>query len=179
MAREDGVRFMGYRGLVFDGRTLFVAVAGFVAALLVWGLLAAPALAQGADAQAGDAGAQAGDVDFQAVDCSQVQAAVAGQYNSGDAGAVAVQYGDATASIAQALNIDQSQVNGCLGGTGGAPTDDGTGGDVDSSADVLGDTISGKDLPNTGGVPLPAAVFGLALVAAGILSAGSIVRRGR
>src|SRR5215210_16964 len=117
MAREDGVRFMGNRGLVFDGRTLFVAVAGFVAALLVWGLLAAPALAQGTDAQAGDAGAQAGDVDFQAVDCSQVQGAVAGQYNSGDAGATAVQYGngDIIASIAQALGISQAQANACLG----------------------------------------------------------------
>jgi hypothetical protein len=178
MAREDGVSFMGHRGLVLDGRTLFVAVTGYVAALLVWGLLAAPALAQ----------ANAGDVDLQAVDCSQVQGAVAGQYNSGDAVAVQ-QYdsGTATAEIAQALNIDQSQVNSCLGGTGGAPTDngtddgtdDGTEGDVDSSADVDAATISEKPLPNTGGMPLPVAALGFALVAAGILSAGSIVRRGR
>jgi hypothetical protein len=169
MAREDGVRFMGYGGLVFDGRTLFVAVAGFVAALLVWGLLAAPALAQDANAQAGDAGAQAGDVDFQAVDCSQVQAALAGQYNSGDA--VAIQYGsaDATASIAQELGISQEQANACLSGAG----------DVDSSKGVKADTISKIPLPDTGGMPLPAAVFGLALAAAGLLSAGSIIRRGR
>ena len=173
MAREDGVRFMGNRGAVFDGRTLFVAVA----ALLVWGLMAAPAFAQ---AQAGDDVAQAGDVDFDAVDCSQVQAALANQYNSGDA--VAQQYGsgDATASIAQALNIDQSQVNGCLGDTGSNGLDNGTNkGDVDSSAGVNAETISENPLPNTGGAPLPAAIFGLALVAAGILSAGAIVRRGR
>ena len=163
---------MGHRGVVLDGRMLFVAVA----ALLMWSLIAAPAFAQDADAQAGDAGAQAGDVDFQAVDCSQVQAAVAAQYNSGDAGAVAVQYGDGniTAAIAQDLGISQAQANACLSGAGG-----GGPGDVDKSADVKADTISDIPLPNTGGVPLPAAVFGLALVAAGILSAGSIVRRSR
>jgi hypothetical protein len=172
MAREDGVRFMGYGGLVFDGRTLFVAVAGFVAALLVWGLLAAPALAQDANAQAGDAGAQAGDVDFQAVDCSQVQGAVAGQYNSGDAVAVQ-QYdsGAATATIAQNLGISQAQANACLGGN--EP------GAVNTPKGVLKDTESAIKLPNTGGMPLPVAALGLALVAAGILSAGSIVRRGR
>ena len=152
---------MGNRGLVFDGRTLFIAVAGAVAALLVWGLMAAPAFAK----------AQAGDVDFQAVDCSQVQAALAGQYNSGDA--VAVQYasGDATASIAQALGISQAQANACLAGN--EPGDVGNPGDVDA------DTISKIPLPDTGGVPLPTVAFGLALVAAGILSAGAIVRRGR
>jgi hypothetical protein len=164
MAREDGVRFMGNRGLVFDGRTLFLAVA----ALLMWSLMAAPAFAQ-AVPQAGNDGAQAGDVDFQAVDCSQVQAALAGQYNSGDA--VAIQYGsaDATASIAQELGISQEQANACLSGAG----------DVDSSKGVKADTISKIPLPDTGGMPLPAAVFGLALAAAGLLSAGSIIRRGR
>ena len=167
---------MGYRGLVLDGRMLFVAVAGVVAALLVWGLMAAPALAQ----------ATAGDVDLQSVDCSQVQAAVANQYNSGDA--VAQQYGsgNATAEIAQALDINQSQVNACLGGDG-TPTDNGTDdgadngttGDVDSSADVIADTFDKGVLPNTGGAPLPGAILGLALVAAGILSVGAIVRRDR
>ena len=166
------MRFMGNRGLVFDGRTLSVAVAGVVAALLVWGLMAAPALAQ----------ANAGDVDFQAVDCSQVQAALANQYNSGDA--VAQQYGsgDATAEIAQALGIDQSQVNSCLGGSGGTNPPGSTTktpGDTSSPDDIVPGTKSASELPNTGGVPLPAAVFGLALVAAGILSAGAIVRRGR
>jgi hypothetical protein len=171
IAREDGVRFMGYRGLVLDGRKLFVVVAGAVAALLVWGLMAAPALAQ----------ATAGDVDFQAVDCSQVQAALANQYNSGDA--VALQYnsgaatgGDATAEIAQALSIDQSQVNECLSGNDAA---DGDVGDVDKEKDVLASTVSGKELPNTGGLPLSGAVASFALVAAGILLAGSIIRRSR
>lgn len=159
---------MGNRGLVFDGRTLFIAVAGAVAALLVWGLMAAPVFAK---AQAGDDGAHAGDVDFQAVDCSQVEAALANQYNSG--GAVAVQYdsGDATATIAQALGISQAQANACLAGN--EP------GDVNNPNDVIKDTAADVKLPNTGGVPLPAAVFGLALVAAGILLAGAIVRRGR
>ena len=169
MAREDGVRFMGNRGLVFDARMLFVAFA----ALLVWVLMAAPAFAQDAAAQAGDDGAQAGDVEFQAVDCSQVQAALANQYNSGDASAVAVQYGngDITAGIAQALGISQAQANACLAGN--EP------GDVGNPGDVKAGTISKSPLPDTGGVPLPAAVFGLALVAAGILSAGALVRRGR
>ena len=168
------MRFMGNRGFVFDGRTVFVAVAGVVAALLVWGLMAAPAFAQ----------ATAGNVDFQAVDCSQVQAALANQYNSGDAGAVAVQYGDGdvTAEIAQALGIDQSQVNSCLGGTGGTNPPGSTTktpGDTNSPNDIVPGTKSASELPNTGGAPLPAVVFGLALVVAGILSAGSIVRRGR
>ena len=157
---------MGSRGSVFEGATLFIVVVGAVATLLVWGLMAAPAFAQ----------ATAGDVDLQSVDCSQVQAAVAGQYNSGDA--VAQQYisGDATAGIAQALGIDQSQVNACLSGSDAA--DDKTG-DVNSDKDVLASTISDKGLPNTGGAPLSGAVLGFALVAAGILSVGLIVRRGR
>lgn len=171
MAREDGVRFMGYRGSVLEGRTRFVAVAGFVAALLVWGLTAAPALAQ----------ATAGNVDFQAVDCSQVQAAVGGQYNSGDA--VAQQYGsgDATAEIAQALGIDQSQVNDCLsnGGTNSPGSKTKTPGDTNSPNDIVPGTKSVSELPNTGGAPLSGVVAGFALVAAGILSAGLIVRRGR
>lgn len=161
---------MGSRGSVFEGTTLFIVVVGAVATLLVWCLMAAPAFAQ----------ATAGDVDLQSVDCSQVQAAVAGQYNSGDAvaGTVAQQYssGDATAGIAQALGIDQSQVNACLSGSDAA--DDKTG-DVNSDNDVLASTISDKGLPNTGGAPLPGAVLGFALVAAGILSVGLIVRRGR
>jgi hypothetical protein len=174
---------MGHRGFVFDGRTLFVAVAGVVAALLVWGLMAAPALAQ----------ANAGDVDLQVVDCSQVQAAVAAQYNSGDAVAVAggatagdigsAANSDAVAAISQYLDISQSQVNACLGGTGGGTNPPGsttkTPGDTNSPNDIVPGTKSVSDLPNTGGVPLYGAVAGLALVAAGILSAGSIVRRGR
>ena len=153
-------------GSVFEGKTLFVAVVGAVAALLVWGMLAAPAFAQ----------ATAGDVDLQSIDCSQVQAAVAGQYNSGDAaaGTASQQYssGDATAVIAQALGIDQSQVNACLSGSDSA---DEKAGDVNSGNDVLASTISDKGLPNTGGAPLSGAVAGFALVAAGIL----IARRGR
>ncbi|HEX6710538.1 MAG TPA: hypothetical protein VF068_09400 [Rubrobacter sp.] len=172
MAREDGVRFMGYRGSVLEGRTLFVAVAGVVAALLVWSLTAAPALAQ----------AKAGNVDFQAVDCSQVQAAVAGQYNSGDAVAVQ-QYdsGTATAEIAQALGIDQSQVNDCLsnGGTNSPGSKTKTPGDTNNPNDIVPGTKSVSELPNTGGAPLSGVVAGFALVAAGILSVGLTIRRGR
>jgi hypothetical protein len=183
-AREDGVRFMGYRGLVLDVRTLFVVVAS----LLVWGLAAAPAFAQ----------ATAGDVNLQYVDCSQVQSAVAQQYNSGDAisdpDAIAgdnssAANAEAVAEIAQELNISQEQVNACLGAEG-SPTDDGNNDDaddgagtttaaVDKSTDVVPGTKSASELPNTGGAPLPAAAAGIALVAAGILSVGLIVRRGR
>jgi len=176
---------MGYRRLVLDVRTLFVVVA----ALLLWGLSAAPAFAQ----------ATAGDVNLQYVDCSQVQSAVAQQYNSGDArtddDATAGNNGsaantEATAEIAQELNISQDQVNACLGADG-APTDndtddgtdDGTDttteGDVSTSADVKKNTLSASELPNTGGAPLPGAAAGIALVAAGMLSVGLIVRRGR
>ena len=169
MAREDRVRFMGYRGSVLDVRVLFVVVA----ALLVWGLAAAPAFAQ----------ATAGNVDFQAVDCSQVQAAVAGQYNSGDAVAVQ-QYdsGTATAEIAQALGIDQSQVNDCLsngGGTNSPGSKTKTPGDTNSPNDIVPGTKSVSELPNTGGAPLSGVVAGFALVAAGILSVGLTIRRGR
>ncbi|HEX2742737.1 MAG TPA: hypothetical protein VHM69_20015 [Rubrobacter sp.] len=177
---------MGSRGSVFEGKTLFVAVVGVVAALLVWGLTAAPAFAQ----------ATAGDVNIQYVDCSQVQAAVAEQYNSGDAiaadNATAGNNGsaanaEATAEIAQELGISQEQVNACLNGADGAPTDNGaddgadttTAGKVNSSTDVIPQTKSASELPNTGGAPLPGAVAGFALVAAGILSVGLIVRRGR
>lgn len=76
------------------------------ATLLMCGLAAAPAFAQ----------ANAGNANIQIVDCSQVQTAVVQQYNNGDAVAVS-QYGDAIAVIAQALDISQSQVNNCLGGT--------------------------------------------------------------
>ena len=190
MTRGDGVRFMGSRGSVFEGKTLFVAVVGVVAALLVWGLMATPAFAQ----------ATAGDVNIQYVDCSQVQAAVAEQYNSGDAiadpDAVAGNNGsaansDAVAEIAQELGISQEQVNACLNGADGAPTDNGnddgaddggdssTAGDVSKSTDVIPQTKSASELPNTGGAPLSGAVAGFALVAAGILSVGLIVRRGR
>ena len=181
-AREDGVRFMGNRGVVLDGRTLFAVVAGVVAALLMWSLTSAPALAQ----------ATGGDVDLQVVDCSQVQAAVANQYNSGDAVAVSdatagasgsAANSDAVAAISQYLDISQSQVNACLGGDGASTDtggdDGGKTGDVDEEKDVLASTISGKELPNTGGPALPVSAFGFALLAAGILSAGAIVRRGR
>lgn len=172
---------MGYRRLVLDVRTLFVVVA----ALLLWGLSAAPAFAQ----------ATAGDVNLQYVDCSQVQSAVAQQYNSGDArtddDATAGNNGsaantEATAEIAQELNISQEQVNACLGADG-APTDNDTddgadnspAGKVNKSTDVVPGTKSASELPNTGGAPLPGAAAGIALVAAGMLSVGLIVRRGR
>ena len=172
MAKEDGVRFMGHGGLVFDGRTLFIAFTGLVAALLVWGLMAAPALAK-AKAKAGGAQATAGDVHVQYVDCSQVQAAFANQNNGGSAGA-------ATAQIAQYLNINQSQVNGCLGGgnpsrsTSSRPL-----GKTTTPKGVVSGTESASKLPDTGGMPVPSAILGFAMVAAGILSAGAIVRRSR
>jgi hypothetical protein len=169
------------------------------ATLLVWGLMATPAFAQ----------AEAGNANALIVDCSQVQTALVQQYNSGDAIAIS-QYGDAIAVIAQDLDISQSQVNSCLGGTppegttpetptddtptdgtttdetptGETPTNgttapDSSVGTVDNPDGVIASTISKGELVNTGGMPLPAAAAGLALVAVGMFLAGTIIRRGR
>ncbi|HET7271620.1 MAG TPA: hypothetical protein VFI90_11115, partial [Rubrobacter sp.] len=51
--------------------------------------------------------------------------------------------------------------------------------DTSNPDNVIPETLSSSKLPNTGGAPLPGALFGLAAVAAGILSVGLMVRRGR
>jgi hypothetical protein len=174
-----------------------------VATLLAWSLMAAPAFAQDQ--------AKAGDANMLFVDCSQVQTAFAQQYNSGDAISVSQgQYGNAIAVIAQDLDISQSQVNACLGGTppesttpetttpetttdettapetpasetttGETTAPNGDAGAVDNPDGVIASTIAKGELVNTGGMPLPAAAAGLALVAVGMFLAGMVVRRGR
>jgi hypothetical protein len=138
----------------------------------------------------------AGDANALFVDCSQVQTAIAQQYNSGDAISVSQeQYGNAIAVIAQDLDISQSQVNSCLGGStpetttpeppacettsGETTAPNGNAGAVDNPDGVIASTIAKGKLVNTGGMSLPAAAAGLALVAVGMFLAGMIVRRGR
>ncbi|HJQ29366.1 MAG TPA: hypothetical protein VJ827_08490 [Rubrobacter sp.] len=178
------------RLITYSSGSRFV-LAVSLAALLALCLVASPAFAQ----------AEAGDANLLIVDCSQVQTALAQQYNSGDAVAVSQgQYGDAIAVIAQELDISQSQVNGCLGGgaNGTTPPDttppddtasetptadtttapDGNAGAVDNPKGVIASTIADGELVNTGGIPLPVVAAGL-LLAGGLMSAGAIIRRGR
>ncbi len=130
------------------------------------------------------------DPGVQYVDCSQVQNAVQGQY--GNANAVARDGSEATAEVAQEMNISQNQVNACLGGQAGEgdknqpdddPGKDPTGDPTDenniktdepevtaardSEEDVLAGTDPGGKLPNTGGPSLLAAVARVALVVGG------------
>ena len=171
------------RPFTYSTGTRFV-LAVILATLLALGLMASPAIAQ----------AEAGDANLLIVDCSQVQTAPQ-QYNSGDAVAVSQgQYGDAIAVIAQDLDISQSQVNECLGGTvpddtttddtttDDTTTDDTTTDDnvgaVDNPKGVISSTIPDGELVNTGGISLPVVAAGL-LLTAGLISAGAIIRRGR
>ncbi len=62
-------------------------------------------------------------------------------------------------------------------GTAPGPADQ-YGGDVGNPNDVIGGTISGKPLPNTGGVPLVGlAVFGVICISAGIALLLPVIRR--
>ena len=124
-----------------------------------------------------------GDDTVQVVDCSQVQQAVANQGQYGDANAAADDESEAAAEVAQELSIAQSQVNACLGQTGGGDetttppngtsspeTTSGTGDDTelpDGEDEVIKETVLAAELPETGGPSLLAAVLGLALVAGG------------
>ena len=136
---------------------------------------AAPAFAQ----------ATIGD-ETQYVDCSQVQAAVAGQY--GDANAAADD--ESIAGAANELGISQTQVNACLGDINvGGGDDDGTvvadddgtvvadddGGTVaagdDGSASAAAATAAAAgELPETGGASLLALGAGALLVAGGLVA---------
>src|ERR671916_1237846 len=98
-----------------------------LAAMLAMVLAAAvPAFAQDAVA-VDDSVAQGGDVQY--VDCSQVQAALQGQY--GDA----VADDEAVAAVASEQGITQNQVNACLG----------TVEDVNQGNDNVGDVVEGDD----------------------------------
>ena len=159
-----------------------------LAAMLAMVLAAAvPAFAQ--DAEVGEDGVATGG-DVQYVDCSQVQAAVQGQY--GDAGAAADD--ESIAAAANNLGISQSQVNACLGeinaGGNGTVYADDDGGTV--YADDDGGTVYAADdggsaaaaeggsaaaaaaatetLPETGGASLLALGAGALLVAGGLLA---------
>ena len=136
------------------------------------------------------------------LNCSQVQTVVANQYNNGDAIAIS-QYGDAIAAIAQHLGISQNQVMNCLNinGAGAFPGKMPPGmippgkmppgvtppggkmmppGNVGKPGAIVPGTKSKIPLPNTGGVtPLSGMGVGIVAIAAGILSAVAIVRRGR
>jgi LPXTG-motif cell wall-anchored protein len=134
---------------------------------------AAPALAQDAVA-VDDSVAQGGDVQY--VDCSQVQAAVQGQY--GDA----VADDEAVAAVASDQGITQQQANACLGEGGNiggtaAADDDGSASaaadDGSASAAAAGDDASAAaagELPETGGASLLALGAGALLVAGGLLA---------
>jgi LPXTG-motif cell wall-anchored protein len=98
-----------------------------LAAMLAMVLAAAvPAFAQDAVA-VDDSVAQGGDVQY--VDCSQVQAALQGQY--GDA----VADDEAVAAVASEQGITQNQVNACLGEVS----------DVNQGNDNVGDVVEDDD----------------------------------
>ena len=131
----------------------------------------------------------------QYVDCSQVQIAFGSQY--GNANATAVADSEATAEVAQELNISQNQVNACLGGQldeedekppvddpgkdpTGDPDDENTPASdeealAEGEAAVDADTIPKGELPNTGGPSLLAAAVGVVLIIGG----ASLIRTGR
>ncbi len=148
----------------------------------------AQAIAGNNRAIAGDNQATAGEnnTERQHVNCSQVQIALGGQYAA--QGQYAGADGDATAEIAEDLNITQSQVNDCLGGQPNEGDDNARDDETDDRADesettvasagrddVLAGTDPGGTLPDTGGPSLLAAAAGFALV----LGGASLIRTGR
>src|SRR5215218_9164532 len=159
---------------------------------------------EGTDTGGTDDADHAGDAKGALLNCVQVQVVVANQYNNGDAIAIS-QYGDAIAAIAQILGISQNQVQNCLvnigngGDPGGGPVPPGKttpgattpgvttpggktvpSGNVGKPGAIVPGTESKIPLPNTGGMtPLSGMGLGIVAIAAGILSAVAIVRRGR
>ena len=145
-----------------------------LAAMLAMVLAAAvPAFAQDATAT-DDSVAQGGDVQY--VDCSQVQAALQGQY--GDA----VADDEALAAVASEQGITQNQVNACLGSVedvnqGNDNVGDVVGGsaaaEADASAAAAGSAAAASapaELPETGGASLLALGAGALLVAGGLVA---------
>lgn len=114
------------------------------------------------------------------VSCLQVQNAFGGQGQYGDADAL--QYGDSgqggetVAEVAQELGISQEQVLNCIGVE--VQSSDEDRGDADDLEDIVPGTAAEGDLPNTGGPPLPATAFALAMVIASVALLGTRVRRG-
>ena len=153
-----------------------------LAAMLAMVLAAAvPAFAQDATAT-DDSVAQGGDVQY--VDCSQVQAALQGQY--GDA----VADDEALAAVASEQGITQNQVNACLGsvedvnqgndnvgdvvgGSAAAEADASAAAEADASAAAAGSAAAASapaELPETGGASLLALGAGALLVAGGLVA---------
>jgi LPXTG-motif cell wall-anchored protein len=115
-----------------------------------------------------DGVATGGDVQY--VDCSQVQAAVQGQY--GDAGAAADD--ESIAASANNLGISQSQVNACLGEINvnsptPEPPPDGSPEPYATPTPSAPPSPEGT-LPETGGASLLALGAGALLVAGGLLA---------
>lgn len=125
--------------------TLGVALAT-AALVLACALLAGPAFA--------DARIDGGTLQY--VDCDQVQATVAFQYDAGSSG-----------DIERDFDITRDQERVCLGHHGGRKADG-----------VLADTIIKGPLPDTGGFSLPA-LAGYALVVAGVFSMTRLIGRRR
>src|ERR687894_1564030 len=131
-----------------------------LAAMLAMVLAAAvPAFAQ--DAEVGEDGVATGG-DVQYVDCSQVQAAVQGQY--GDAGAAADD--ESIAAAANNLGISQSQVNACLGEINVGDDDGGTVYADDDGGTVYADDDGGTVYAADDGGSAAAAEGGSAAAAA-------------
>jgi hypothetical protein len=161
---------MRTRLLTYSTRSKYI-LAVILASLLALGLMVSPAFAQ----------AEAGNANLVIVDCSQVQTAIAQQYNSGDAVAVSEQYGVAISAIAQDLDISQSQVNSCLGGvppegtTPENPTDENPTGETPTDENPTGETpTDGTTAPDSsvGAVDNPNDVL------AGTISKGELVNTG-
>ncbi len=143
------------------------------------------AIAGDNQAIAGDDRATSGenDTERQYVNCSQVQIAIGGQYAA--QGQYAAGDGDATAEIAEELDITQSQVNECLGGQTDDNNSDSNNADEEAEAAanevedgedaVLAGTVPEDTLPDTGGPSLLVAAAGFALV----LGGASLIRTGR
>jgi hypothetical protein len=170
---------MWHESDVSDGRVLVRVVATTVAALLVLGLSAVPALGQ----DRGRGGAQ-----FSAV-CQNIIGEIGvtqSQYGNAAALAIGGGGGDsggggsarAVAQVAQAQGVSVAQVNECLNAADEGPGGDTTGEDGKVAADVIKGTIPDqKVLANTGGPVVLPLGLGLLLVASGASVLRVLLRR--
>ena len=115
------------------------------------------------------------DVQYSAV-CQNILGQIGDitQNQTGTAGAVAIQYGEAAAEVAQEQGVSIAQVNECLNGID--VTRDDVKDDVNDkvAAGVIVGTIPDqKVLADTGGMPL----FGLAIIGLGLVAAGASLLR--
>jgi len=170
---------MWHESEVSDGRVLVRVIATTVAALLVLGLSAVPALGQ----DRGRGGAQ-----FSAV-CQNIIGEIGvtqSQYGNAAALAIGGGGGDsggggsarAVAQVAQAQGVSVAQVNECLNAADEGPGGDTTGEDGKVAADVIKGTIPDqKVLANTGGPVVLPLGLGLLLVASGASVLRVLLRR--